>query len=265
MSENAIVEALAVTSGAAIAVGGWIVNGVLARRAARRQLRLEFLLSAYRRLDDVTERTMTGVHERAMESALSDVLLLGTKRQIQLADEVCRGFASTRSAHTGDLLEALRQDLRAELQLERVPRREVWLRIDRDDSWVAEVALVRARVAGSMPAAPLALNERDAVSHRDEYGQSLVAAHDEVIADLAAVLSESGFEVPGTPDAIVAKSMAEHLIAPPTADAVEGLTVLRNLAERDPRSVSRERLDDYVALCAATRTAVRLNVTHRSP
>ncbi|HVF04331.1 MAG TPA: hypothetical protein VNA20_05795 [Frankiaceae bacterium] len=256
-------EVLVVASGVAVAVGGWIVNGVLARRSARRQLRLEFLLGAYRRLDDVAQRTMTDDRGRAMESALSDVLLLGTKSQISLADALCRGFASDRAADVGPLLEDLRHGLRAELQLERVPPRKVWLRIDREDPWVVGLALVRARVAASTSAAPLPPDDGAVASEEGRLRQTLIEAHEEVMSDIAAGLTSRGVGIPGSPDAAVASAVAEGLILRATADAVDGLTVLRGLVEQG-EPITPERLADYRALCAATRFAIRVNVSRRS-
>jgi hypothetical protein len=158
------------------------------------------------------------------------------------------------------LLEELRQSLRAELQLGQVPRREVWLRINRDDPWVADVALVRARVAVLTAAAPSPPNDLDAAGSADELRRSLIAAHEDVISDVAACLAARVAVVPGTADAVVASALAQRLITRETADAVEGLAVLRSLVERGQRTVTRDRLDDYASLCAATRYAVRMGV-----
>lgn len=44
-------ETVALVVGVLIAVGGWIANGILARRAVRRQMRIDYLMSAYRQLE----------------------------------------------------------------------------------------------------------------------------------------------------------------------------------------------------------------------
>jgi len=103
------------TVAVAIAAVGWIVNGFLARRSVRRDKRIDYLLNAYRALDDAgNRRTPTGEQERAMESAIADVQLLGTSDQIELANAFSAAFANDGHADTSPLLESLRQDLRSE-------------------------------------------------------------------------------------------------------------------------------------------------------
>ena len=132
---------------AVIAAGGWITSGYLARRADRRKVRTEYLLSAYRRLDAMSNRDMTVQHEDDLESAVSDIQLLGTPEQVRLAEELARDFADARTADTGPLLEALRVDLRKELRLDPVEPRRIWLRVNRGARWAEETAMIRARLA----------------------------------------------------------------------------------------------------------------------
>ena len=58
----------------------------------------------------------------AVEAALSDVILLGTEQQVELAAKAATDLASGRSVHTDDLVISLRNFIREVLDLEAVPR-----------------------------------------------------------------------------------------------------------------------------------------------
>jgi len=130
---------MGILAGAVVAVAGWLVGAHMARRAARRTLRIGYLLSAYRRLESASNRRMTSGHEAALEAAVSDIQLLGPVGQVRLAREFATEFTGNGTADTGRLLEDVRSSLRAELQLEPVPARLVFLRLSGD----------RAATAGS--------------------------------------------------------------------------------------------------------------------
>src|SRR5690606_41696376 len=66
---------------------GWFANGVLERRSVRRRMRIDYLLAAYSDLDEAGNRTMTVDHESAIERAIAQIQLLGTRQQVQLADD----------------------------------------------------------------------------------------------------------------------------------------------------------------------------------
>lgn len=120
---------MAIVVGVLVAVAGWLVNAILARRAIRRNMRIEYLLSAYRRLEQASNRQMTESHKAALEEAISDIQLLGSPHQVKMATAFARQFAEDHKADTVPLLEDLRASLRHELQLESVPPRQMWLRI----------------------------------------------------------------------------------------------------------------------------------------
>ena len=116
-------EVLKLLVPAIVAVLGWFVahqfNAHRDRANKRRDLRIQFLLDAYRRLESAAERPESRTEERdKFESALADIQLLGTKEQI----EELMQFFSTHSSNGGasilPLLELLRMHLRSELKLE---------------------------------------------------------------------------------------------------------------------------------------------------
>jgi len=57
----------------------------------------------------------------AVEAALSDVILLGTERQVELAAQAVRELVAGRPVHTHDLVLALRDFIREALDLDPIP------------------------------------------------------------------------------------------------------------------------------------------------
>jgi hypothetical protein len=111
-----------------------MVNQWLARRALRRTTTIEFLLSAYRRLEGASNRyPMSEVHEQDMEVALADIQLLGSPAQVELSSELMLEFASTREVCLDPLLNDLRHSLRAELLLSPTNGNRQFLRFNRKD------------------------------------------------------------------------------------------------------------------------------------
>ncbi len=56
-----------------------------------------------------------------MESALSDILLLGTEEQVELAASAAKEMVAGRPVHTAELVVSLRDFIRGVLDLEPVP------------------------------------------------------------------------------------------------------------------------------------------------
>jgi hypothetical protein len=107
---------------AVVAFGsGWLGHYFSARRDVtneRRRQRIAFLLDAYRRLEAAANRTVrTPADDRAFESAIADIQLLGTKDQIEATFEFFRQYTSSEGASVLGILQALRADLRTELLL----------------------------------------------------------------------------------------------------------------------------------------------------
>ena len=107
-----------------LVVGGWVAaHAFNVRRdtvARRRDLRVQYLLDAYRRLESLANRSPTVVEEgkRAFESAVADVQLLGTRDQIDALLDYLRVHARMGGSDIHPVLELLRMDLSRELNLE---------------------------------------------------------------------------------------------------------------------------------------------------
>lgn len=113
---------------ALVAIIGWGVvhrlSVVKDQRAKQRDMRIQFLLEAYRRLEFAADRPEAGKDEQDnFESALADIQLLGTKSQIEELMRCIDQYIDQYNSRNGNfsinpLLELLRTHLREELSLE---------------------------------------------------------------------------------------------------------------------------------------------------
>jgi hypothetical protein len=94
-------------------------------RNKRDELRIKYLIDAYRKLEGISNRDQPSskefqstVHE--FESAIADIQLFGTEKQIMLCQTIASEFAEKHSVLLDNLLEDLRIDLRELLKLERL-------------------------------------------------------------------------------------------------------------------------------------------------
>lgn len=123
-----------------IAIFGWYVAHKLSSRRdlanKRRELRVQYLIDAYRRLEYAGNRPLTKELAPEFEKAIADVQLFGTLTQLQLSKEFALGFAENGTYPLDSLLNELRNDLRKELDLESARSNITYLRItfDKKDS-----------------------------------------------------------------------------------------------------------------------------------
>lgn len=108
-----------------VIIVGWIVahrlNVQRDSLAKRRDLRVQYLLDAYRRLEDAANRPIDALPQakRAFESAVADIQLLGTRAQIDALLVYLNQHIKEGGANIDPLLKLLRDDLREELSLEK--------------------------------------------------------------------------------------------------------------------------------------------------
>jgi hypothetical protein len=135
----------AVGSTIALAVTGYVLTNRLALRDKRRDVRVEYLLSAFRRLDASGNRhlDLDAEYARQLETALADIVLLGSPLQVRLAQEVMVGMGTRQNADLTPLLEDLRRHLRQELSLEPDETRYKFLRIRTPADEAKEAAAIR--------------------------------------------------------------------------------------------------------------------------
>jgi len=127
-------ETLKLIIPALVVVGGWFVahrfNVSRDRQNKRHDLRVQYLLDAYRRLESAANRDSMGTEDkRSFESAIADIQLLGDNLQI---DELMKFLTEYKregnSALIDPLLEVMRESLRKELQIEACARKVVVFR-----------------------------------------------------------------------------------------------------------------------------------------
>jgi len=114
-------------------VGWYVAHGLAMRRdraAKRRELRVQFLVDAYRRLESVSNRPFRAETGKVLESAIADIQLFGTPNQVRLAQEFAAGYARNHTHPIKQLLTDLRNDLRRELGLPATPEPPRALRIE---------------------------------------------------------------------------------------------------------------------------------------
>jgi hypothetical protein len=101
------------------------------RLSKRRDLRVQYLIESYRRLQAASNRPIED--PRALESAVADIQLFGSPEQAELARKFAREIAIHRHGDLAHLLASLKNDLRTELDLGVDPESPTHLRIDTAD------------------------------------------------------------------------------------------------------------------------------------
>lgn len=96
----------------------------------RSDLRIEYLLDAYRSISDAIGRDLTpgSTDSRSVEKAISDMQLLGTREQAGLAADVAQTMSKD-GIDPGNLLKSLRDELRGELGLVALSDKPVHMRV----------------------------------------------------------------------------------------------------------------------------------------
>lgn len=117
-----------------IIVIGWIVVYIFAIRQntqiKKKEVTIEYLIQAWGKLEKASNRK-DNRYNTEIETAIADIQLFGTKRQIELAQQFAEEIARNKESSTLELLVLLREDLRKELKLDRVPRKFKFLRFSK--------------------------------------------------------------------------------------------------------------------------------------
>lgn len=117
-----------------ITVIGWIVVYIFAIRQntqiKKKEVTIEYLIQAWGKLEKASNRK-DNRYNTEIETAIADIQLFGTKRQIELAQQFAEEIARNKESSTLELLVLLREDLRKELKLDRVPRKFKFLRFSK--------------------------------------------------------------------------------------------------------------------------------------
>jgi hypothetical protein len=119
---------------ASIAVIGWFAAHWFAasrdRTNKRRDMRLSRLIDAYNALERSAHRPFIGDRADAVSDAMADVQLLGSPAQVELAQKLVMELASRQGVDWQPLLLSIRDEIRVELRLAKLPAILRHLRVD---------------------------------------------------------------------------------------------------------------------------------------
>ena len=251
-------------------IGGLIVHLAAQRRDVandRRKQRVDYLVTAYRSLARATNREFDEDRAGAFETAISDIILLGSPDQMVLARKSIDAFATDGGADLDELLLSLRSSLRAELGLEkdtldRVPTVRIVLS-ERADSPLTlrgtqeimyrrvETATARAVEAASVTPCgvrpPVTEDNNAILLPSDEPAIIIRTAYDGLRDHVAGLLSDNAVDTPeGATLTALADVAVEHaLIAEAGAESIRGLEKLYQLALQDNSIVNQDRAREF--------------------
>jgi hypothetical protein len=266
MADAVLVLGWAVT--VAIAIGGWLVSQRQARRATRSNMRINYLLDAYRRLAKASNRPLDATSASDIEAAISDIFLLGTPTQARLAAELGRAFADSGNADAKDLLMDLRTSLRDELQLGSLLATDyLALRITPDGDTAADHARIWHETSKETWAALSsgsdhpreALTNGDVVTELTELATKLPPSG--AIAASTRLVEQAlrGLVTSATTEDLSDLNLAQlahralelKLIDAQLADSLNGLSVMRLMAAMDQDQVNQARAMEFTSLATA--------------
>jgi hypothetical protein len=118
-----------------VAIGWFVVSTLNARRDRKnklREVRIQYLIDAYRNLSDSSQRPLdpSAKYFRQIEAAVSDIQLFGTPSQIEKVKQMVVGYSKTGMGDLDPILNDLRDNLRSELSLKPISDNVTWLRVE---------------------------------------------------------------------------------------------------------------------------------------
>jgi len=119
-----------------ITIIGWVFGSYLNSKRDRenklRDIKLTYLIDAYRKMAYSSQRTTNYEHFKFdMESAISDIQLFGSKEQIELLNKAIVDLNKHKIGLDADLiLNNLRDELRKEINLELINSNVQWVRFN---------------------------------------------------------------------------------------------------------------------------------------
>ena len=119
-----------------VAISGWYIahrlNIARDRANKKRDLQIQYLIEAYRRLERASNRPKNFDNNAELESAIADIQLFGTADHVKLAEKFSFDIARNSHSSMDELLINLRAELRKELGLQEVNPEIVYLRLDKN-------------------------------------------------------------------------------------------------------------------------------------
>jgi len=229
-------------------------------------MRIDYLLAAYRSLERASNRAMGDNERQQVEAAVADIQLLGSAGQVKLAAEFAKRIAAEGTAGTEPLLQDLRSSLRRELLLEPVPPIRVWFRMSRDggaawdrsELWRGTDQAPRRAIRDELAGEPLTPDFSEAfpaemadLARTSGPNAAIEASLDRIAESLRSIVGRTGEQVTGLGASQLAnRALALGLIDPDLAEAINGLGIMRSLADRDRERVTLEHAADFVTFAS---------------
>jgi hypothetical protein len=281
-ASSPIVAAVAIVASVAIAVAGWLVSQAQARRATRRNMRIDYLLDAYRRLLRASNRPLPPEAAGELEATIGDVMLLGSPKQVELAEALARKFVTEHEADSRPLLLALRTSLRKELLLGELPQSAyVSLTIGDDGETVSESARIwRETIESTRRSVAEDLEQIDTANLNRYLDQATTTSNG---ASPSAVVASSARQVErllrelleggsaGDVASLTLPQLANRavqlgLIDAKLADSINGLSVMRILAAMDQGRLTEHQALEFATLATAIEhlLSIAIRATNRS-
>lgn len=252
-----------------------------ARQAVRRDMVTDYLLDAYRKLERASNRPLTPEVAAELEAAIGDVMLMGSSKQVEVAEAFGRKFATDHEAESRPLLLALRTSLRNELLLGELPQSAyVSLRISAEGETVSGSARVwRETIESTRRSVAEDLEQVDAANLNRYLDQAKTAANG---LSPSAVVASSTLQVERHLRELLEGSYAEdfgHLPMPQLAsralqlglidanlaDSINGLSVMQMLAARDQHELTEHRALEFATVAAAIEALLRTAIQSGEP
>lgn len=254
----------------AAVVGGSVVHFLTRRRDAeseRRKQRLDYLMSAYRILAHAAHRNLEGERGERFESALDDILMLGSQEQIAEARQVINSLATDRQASIDGLLVTLRRDLRTELDLpddglKEVPSVRLGESFDKAAARTGAAAAGAVTQAGASmdvgaretPKSRRRLQELRALVARAP-GAAVVGAYQEVSAALNELLEHNEASAGAQTDGVVLAQIAASsgFVSEQLLETIRGLAIMKDIGwgGGSGTGLSAEQANQYLDLATA--------------
>lgn len=251
--------------------GGWLGHTLSARRDLfneRRKLRVTYLLEAYRRLEGGSNRAEeTKDAQPQIESAIADIQLLGSPRQVSLARQFTQDMATQHGASLDNLIADLRHSLRAELRLPAINESMTYLRFGKNnvasfDTTLIEAArdVAEAKVEGASLAPPENRQRLDEKENLSDGATKIDASWRQLEAMTRAALRGRNIQADDLGvDALLRLARKEGAITDAQHRSLRGLSVMRNLAVHGPPDqLDARKVREFLTLAEAMKVVLEI-------
>lgn len=118
----------------AVVIVGWFIAHFFSEKRdhmnKKREVRLEYLINAYRTLGMAAARKPKSEQFKNLESGFHDIQLFGNSEQLALLTDILESHAKTGGANVEPLLNSLRKELRELLGLSKAELKLIFFRTD---------------------------------------------------------------------------------------------------------------------------------------